>query len=345
MGPLLSAVQLINKPFEKLGSHETSATEEIATLAATARSRQQINAQQEKMIRASARLGETPVKQVMTPRRSMQTIRRDAPFKDQLKVLRSAPFSRLPVVGEKDDQIVGVVHLKDVFNLLALVPGRLHVQGDPDRDGSSEVKAILSDQPGGAMHVIGAGDVDLMQAAREPLFVPESQTLDLLLDEFQKGESHMAIVVDEYGSTLGLVTLEDVLEEIVGEIEDEFDPDAVGEAFEAINASDTSAGFRCNGRVPLADVEDQLATDLGDASREVVTLGGFVTRELGRFAREGDVVPMGRFEVRVMRVADRQVREAHLIPAKEADDDAGEANNSDTSGDGASAESATEANT
>ena len=312
MGPVLSAVRLINKPFEKMGSEQASATEEIAVLAATARSMRQINSQQEKMIKSAARLGETPVKQVMTPRRSMQTIRKSASFAENLKVLRSTPFSRLPVVDGDDNHVVGVVHLKDVFNMLALVPGRLHVETDADNPG--EVKAILNDLPGGQMHVIGTGDVDLAGAIRPAIFVPETQTLDLLMTEFQDGASHMAIVVDEYATVQGLVTLEDVLEEIVGEIEDEFDPEE-HDFIEAIDPADPAKGYRVQGRAPLADIGDAIEQDLTELAGDVVTLGGYVTVELGRFPNVGDRVSLRDYTVHITKVSDRQVREAKLVPA------------------------------
>src|SRR5690606_25349472 len=121
-------------------------------------------------------------------------------------------------------------HMKDLFNHLKLIPGRLRfADGQTTSDG--EAIAIADGLPGSAVHVIGSGDIDLMKIKREVLFVPELLAVPKLLRQFQNSHVHMAVVVDEYGATRGIVTLEDVIEELVGEIEDEFDDVSTPAAF------------------------------------------------------------------------------------------------------------------
>ena len=300
MRPVLAVVKLLNRPFEGKGGGEAKpvGVDEIATLAAMARTGQVITEQQEQVIAAAGRLGTVQARQVMTPRKDVHAVGLDDAFGDILKRLRNTPYTRLPVYGEGgSDDVRGVVHLRDVFNALALVPGRFHTQGDPATD--EEIKAILPDAPGGEQHVIGAGDLDLQRLLRPVPFVPESQPLSMLLHRFQTHfdgtdgrpvESHLAVVVDEYGTTQGIVTLEDVLEVLVGDIEDEFDP---GErAWQLEHRGD--GAVHVGGEFPLRELVRQFGLDPDHADAagrgDIVTLNGYLTSELGRFPEVGDAI-------------------------------------------------------
>ena len=316
MGPVLWATRLINRPFERRGEGQgrnaSADVEEIATLAALARHGRSITEQQERMIKMAARLGDVRVRQVMTPRKDVHFLREGDPVAKTLETLRTTPYTRLPLCGPGGlDEVRGMVHLKDLFIMFALVPGRMALRPDPSKP--DEVLAVPEDRPGGELHVIGSGQFDLSKAVRPVAFVPDSQPLDQLLDGLRSGASHLAVVVDEYGATLGLVTLEDVLEELVGDIEDEFDE---GEhVWQLRPVEDESGAWLCEGEVPLREVADRLDIDaetLGEGG--VVTLGGFVTRELSRFPKEGDVVELvPGWEVRVERVERGHVSEATLL--------------------------------
>src|SRR5690606_12795385 len=182
--------------------------------------------------------------------------------------------TRLPLCDGDMDHVVGLVHIKDVFNQLQLVPGRLRFTDEKTPDGIAV--AIADGAPGSAVHVIGSADLDMDQIKREILFVPESLPVPRLLRQFQSSRTHMAVVVDEYGATQGIVTLEDVIEEIVGEIEDEFD---VGVKKDLMLDGDS---YRVTGAFPLHELREELelvGIDFGD----VDTLSGYITRELGHW--------------------------------------------------------------
>jgi CBS domain containing-hemolysin-like protein len=148
---------------------------------------------------------------------------------------------------------------------------------------------------------------DLLKIKREILFVPESRPLDLLQKDFQQRRVHMAIVVDEYGGTSGLVTLEDILEEIVGEIQDEFDT-------EAPRMQATADGYLVDGLVLLEEIAERLGIEAPE--QESATLGGFVIARLGRIARVGDTVQLGGFTARVSELKGRRVSKLLLTPSE-----------------------------
>ena len=150
---------------------------------------------------------------------------------------------------------------------------------------------------------------DLLSLKREILFVPESRPLDALLREFQRSRTHMAIVVDEYGGTAGMITLEDVIEEIVGEIQDEFDR-------EPPKVQMTAEGLVFDGLTILDDVWEQLGIEV-ESSSEVNTIGGLVAEKLGRIPRSGDQVKANGYELRVLEMKGRRV--SKVLVARQPD--------------------------
>jgi len=166
--------------------------EEIKTLIELGEEKGTIQSEERMMIDSIFEFGETTVKEIMVPRIDMVCIEMHASLKDLIRLIRERGHSRIPVYEGRIDNIRGVIHVKDLIPVL---------------DKSSR-------------------DVKLMDLARPAYFVPESKKIDDLLREFQRQKVHMAIVVDEYGGTAGLVTLEDIIEEIVGEIQDEYDKEA-----------------------------------------------------------------------------------------------------------------------
>jgi CBS domain containing-hemolysin-like protein len=196
--------------------------------------------------------------------------------------------------------------MKDLFAHLKLTPGKLRFIDERTPEG--ELIAIPTGLPGSAVHVIGSGELNLAKIKRDVLFVPELTPVPKLLRQFQTSHIHMAVVVDEYGATRGIVTLEDVIEEIVGEIEDEFDP-AASQDFVP-----EGENYRVNGLFPLHELRDKLKIDHVEAG-DVDTVGGYVIQELGRFPRPGDAVELGEeYTIKVVTVQQKRVGQVLIMP-------------------------------
>jgi CBS domain containing-hemolysin-like protein len=215
---------------------------------------------------------------VMVPRADIAYLSLERTLEENLAVVTQAAATRFPLASTDIDHVIGMVHVKDLFNRR-------------DQLRTSE---------------------DLASVKREILFVPETRPLDALRKDFQQRRTHMAIVVDEYGGTSGLVTLEDVLEEIVGEIQDEFDR-------EPPRVEETPAGLVFDGLTLIDDVADRLGVQLPETA-EVSTLGGFITAQTGRIPRPGDKVQVGPYELTVVEVRGRRATKvlAALRPGLEA---------------------------
>ena len=263
-----------------------------------------------KILTGAFEFGELKVRQIMTPRLKVDYLTLDEPIGKVLRTVQKSAYTRLPLCDGDLDHVVGLVHMKDLFAHLHLAPGKLRF-ADPDQTGTGPAVAIADGRPGSALHVIGSGDVDLRKVQREILFVPELTPVPQLLRQFQARHLHLAVVVDEYGATLGIVTLEDVLEEIVGEIEDEFDPATPQQPF----VREADGRCRVFGQYPLHELRDrlQLPEDL-DLGEDVDTVGGYVTWQLKRWPKVGDSVPLGPYEVRVTAVQQNRVQQVMISP-------------------------------
>lgn len=201
---------------------------------------------------------------VMVPRADIVYLALERSLADNLELTRQSRHTRYPLCQRDVDHVLGMIHIKDLF----------HHHGELR---SSE---------------------DLLRLRRDILFVPESRPLDLLQRDFQQRRTHMAIVVDEYGGTSGLVTLEDVIEELVGEIQDEFDR-------EPPQMQETDEGFVIDGLMHVEEAADQLGVHLEPT--EASTVGGYVTTKLGRMARVGDTVSLDSYDIRVLEMRGRRV--------------------------------------
>jgi len=237
---------------------------------------QAIEDEEREMFRSVFELGETLTREVMVPRTDMVVTGQDTPLGKVLNLLLRSGFSRLPVVGDSVEDIRGVVYLKDVVRRLA--PGR--EQDDP-------------------------WDAPAHSLARPAVFVPESKPVDELLRELRDGSSHMAIVVDEYGGIAGLVTIEDALEEIVGELTDEHDPEAPG-------IEDLGGGVY---RVPARLGRDELGElfDLEVEDEDVDSAGGLLAKALGRVPLPGSSGDIHGLHLVADRVEGRRRRLATVL--------------------------------
>ena len=260
-----------------------------------------------KILTGAFEFGELKVRQIMTPRPKVDYLSLDEPIGAVLRTVQKSAYTRLPLCDGDLDHVVGLVHMKDLFVHLHLSPGKLRfAEVDATGTANGQPVAIADGSPGSALHVIGSGDVDLRKLKRDVLFVPELTPVPQLLRQFQARHLHLAVVVDEYGATLGIVTLEDVLEEIVGEIEDEFDPITPQQPF----VREADGRCRVFGQYPLHELRDRLQLpDELELGADVDTVGGYVTRQLKRWPKPGDVVPLGGFEVRVVAVQQNRVQQ------------------------------------
>jgi CBS domain containing-hemolysin-like protein len=212
---------------------------------------------------------ERAVRQIMVPRADIVWLDARRPYEDNVRVVRESAHTRYPLCEGDVDHVVGVLNLKDLF--------------------------------------LQAG-TDLRQLARKPLFVPEGVSIDRVLRQFQRSRTHLAVVIDEYGGTSGVVTIEDVLEELIGEIQDEFDE-------EAPKVQDLGGGrLSVDASVPADEIAETLGIRDG-ADEEVDTLGGLVVARLGRIARPGDVVTLGNRRVEVSRMRGRRIVRLTVHPA------------------------------
>jgi putative hemolysin len=211
---------------------------------------------------------ETVVREVMTPRPDIVAIRSGATLLQLRELFREQQYSRIPVYGENLDNIIGMAFVKD---LVSLPPG---------------------------------AEPPLTSLMRQPYFVPESKRVSELLKELQRKQAHMAIVVDEYGGTAGLVTVEDLLEEIVGEIRDEYD-------VEADTVTDEGNGtFVFSGKVSVDEVADRLGVKIEREGFE--TVGGYLLSHLGRMPYIGEKVEVDDLEAEVLEVERRRINKVRL---------------------------------
>ncbi|GIW74996.1 MAG: cobalt transporter [Phycisphaerae bacterium] len=272
--------------------------EEIRGLLRQAIASGQIEQEQSRILLSAFGFGDLLARQIMTPRTSVQFLSVGQPLKEILQTIQESSFTRFPLVDGSIDRVIGFVHAKDILTHLKLVPGKLRFS-DPTNPQDS-VMAIADGKPGSGIHVIGSGDIDLNVIRRDILHVPELLPVHKLLRQFQETRIHMAVLVDEYGATQGIVTLEDVIEQLVGEIDDEFDvqtPDIVMEG----NI------IRVNGTFPLHELIRKLQLPEEIEPETVDTIGGYIAHTLGRIPRVGDRIEIGEYQVQVVGMSQRQV--------------------------------------
>ncbi|MFA7235949.1 MAG: hemolysin family protein [Phycisphaeraceae bacterium] len=262
---------------------------------------------QEQILTSAFDFGDLKTRQIMTPRTMVNYLKIGQPIGEVLQLIHHTAYTRMPLCDADMDHVVGLIHLKDLFNQLQLVPGRLRFIDEKSPDGM--MIAVPDGLPGSAVHVIGSADIDLTKIKREVLFVPEQLPVTQLLRQFQSQHMQLAVVVDEYGSTQGLVTLEDVIEQIVGEIEDEFD--VVGPS-DFLREGDT---IKVAGLYPLHELRDRLPLPDDFDTGDVDTLGGYITAKLGRWPRQGDILTLGDYHAKVLSVQQRRVGQVLLTPA------------------------------
>ena len=253
--------------------------DELAAILVEARERGLIDADVLQMLESVLEVSEIQVRDIMVPRSQMVVINRDEPVEKILPVVIESGHSRFPVVGEDRDEVQGILLAKDLL--------RFFVEDQPDA-------------------------FDIKECLRPAVFIPESKRLNVLLKEFRVTHNHMAIVVDEYGGVSGLLTIEDVLEQIVGDIGDEYDVDeSEGIRKEADRSWTVPALTR------IEDFNQAFGTRFSD--EECDTIGGLILHELGRMPRRGEAVQIGGLELKVTRADRRRIETLRVTTPRDLD--------------------------
>lgn len=231
----------------------------------------ELDAEEKSMLSGVLEVSETQVRDVMIPRSQMVVIDVDQDFGEILRVIVESGHSRFPVIGEDRDEVLGILLAKDLLRFFG-------------KDAAQEVP--------------------LRKLLRPAAVIPESKRLNALLREFRASHNHMAIVVDEYGGVAGLLTIEDVLEEIVGDIDDEHDPEE--DAFIRPDGErDGKPSFAVRALTRIEDFNEFFSAELDD--EEYDTVGGLVMHELGRLPRRGESIEFGGFVFTVARADKRRI--------------------------------------
>jgi putative hemolysin len=286
LGPLVRALTAVTSSVSRaLGAGDLSpgvmSTEELKILVERGGEQGILEAEEEQMIHAVIELGDQRVHEVMVPRIAMITLAASATMEEAISTVIDEGHSRIPVYEESIDEIVGILYAKDLLRFL--------------KDSAGEPPALRT-------------------LLRTPVFVPESMSVDDLLHEFQRRKVHLAIVLDEYGGTAGLVTIEDLLEEIVGEIQDEYDE----EEPLIVRISDDEA--RIDGRADVDDLAELFDTDLGlEDADEYDTVGGLIYHRIGGVPKPGDQVVVDGLKLTVETTDGRRV--GKVLAVRERDED------------------------
>lgn len=249
-------------------SDEPTDTKSLLELLRNAEQDQVLDADTLGIIEGALQVSSMQVRDIMIPRSQVVTVAADLSLSEILDSVSKASHSRFPVVGENVDNVMGILLAKDLLPLV--------LNGNQEK---FNIKDIV----------------------RPATFVPESKRLNILLKEFRETRQHMAIVIDEYGSVCGVVTIEDVLEQIVGEIEDEFDvdDDSYIKKFDEQN-------YIVKALTPVDEFNEYFETDFSD--QEFTTIGGLVLQEFGHIPERGEMIMIGDFSVIILNADSRQIK-------------------------------------
>ncbi|HET7818264.1 MAG TPA: gliding motility-associated protein GldE [Bacteroidia bacterium] len=230
---------------------------------------------EKKILKGIVKFGQVSVKQIMSPRMDVTALEYAAPFDKLIQIILASGYSRIPIYKQTIDKIIGILSVKDML-----------------------------------LHINGNNNFKWQELIREPFFVPENKKNDDLLKEFQHRKIHMAVVVDEYGGTSGIVTLEDVIEEIVGEINDEFDDD------DLIYSKLDENNFVFEGKVSLSDLSRKLNMDVGifelSSGKEVDTLAGFLIEYTGTIPKKGEEIKYKDYIFTVESADNRKIKRVKI---------------------------------
>ena len=293
LGPVANALILLGNMLTpgkgyREGPFATQA--ELRELVDLAEADDVIEDDERQMIHSVFELGDTIAREVMVPRMDMIVIEGTKTLRQAISLGLRSGYSRIPVIGENFDDIVGIVYLKDITR---------RTYEHHEAESAERVESLM----------------------RPPYFVPDSKNADELLREMQAARVHLAIVVDEYGGTAGLVTIEDILEEIVGEITDEYD--VAAPEVEAL----ADGNYRVHARMHVEDFAELVGIHLDSDEEGVDTVGGLLAKRLGRVPLPGSTVAVGGFQLTAERAEGRRNRIGTVLvsavePSEAASDEA-----------------------
>ena len=241
--------------------------EQLISLLRDVHTRSLIDVETLAMLEGAILFAQMKVRDIMLPKKQMTCVPQDADLADVINIVTQSGHSRFPVTGDNPDEIVGILHAKDLLRY------------------QSPAQASF----------------DLLDIVRQTTFVPESKRLDLLLNEFRVNRNHMAMVVDEYGVVAGFVTLEDIIEQIIGDIEDEFDIDE-----EAYIKTHADAHFIIKSHTPIDEFNEQLHAHFSDEFYD--TIGGIVMANFGYLPKRGEVIIINQFEFKIINADARRIK-------------------------------------
>ena len=277
LGPLTAAInRTLGGVMPRNGEEQPDETAELLRESDIDTGGEPLQAQEREMIEGIIGLEETLAREIMVPRIDVVAVDDESEVDDVVAVIVERGFSRIPVYRETIDNVVGVVYAKDLLRALA-----------------------ENRRP------------PLLDIARPPFFIPESKRVDELLADLRQSKVHIAIVVDEYGGTAGLVTIEDLLEEIVGEIQDEYDREEA--PIERLN--DTEAIL--DARVSIEALSDLFGFEPEEDDQDYDTIGGFVYHHLGKVPTAGDEVRVDGLTLRVLSVVGRRIKKVRATKRPE----------------------------
>ena len=261
----------------KLLKAEASSRDDLRELLRHSRWREVLDKNELAMLQGVLQVSQMQVRDVMVPRSHMVVLEHDAPMAELLRTIIDCGHSRFPVIGEDRDEVLGILLAKDVLRFFVESPGE---------------------------------QLDIEQSLRPSTFIPESKRLNALLQEFRISRNHIAIVVDEYGGTAGLLTIEDVLEQIVGDIDDEHDPEEV----EPIQERDGDR-YQVLALTRIEDFNEYFGVHMDDLAFD--TVGGLVMHEFGRLPRRGESIAIGGIRFEVIQADQRRIHSFEIIRESE----------------------------
>lgn len=253
--------------------------DELKTLMEVGKDKGALIEDEKRMIHSIFEFAQTSAREIMIPRTDMICVEKNTPIDDLIKIIKEKGHTRLPVYEERVDNIVGILHAKELLPLLES----------------------------------NSNKVELENKVRPALFVPESKMIDELLKDFQKQKIHMAIVVDEYGGTAGLITLEDVIEEIVGEIQDEYDRE------KPLFKKNEDGSILVNAKMNIDELNDQLKLNIvADDSYE--SLGGHILNATGSLPNAGEEIVDQGYKFVIEKVEKNRIIQVRIIKISEKDE-------------------------